>query len=197
MQRCGRIRKFIEDYNQSPRTNKLSFFIPFLILALELIVLIDALITLNALIISNLIIVSITIILVTISVLEIILVTREIHNKFLEDNFDKILTIKLNDFITKKREKNVKIIISDFLEQYPEYDKHRNKIYHTTCQILETHQKETLDKDIRDKLKLLIKNNKKANVDEIVEKFTEKYPRYEKYRSEIYEKTCKLLEPTE
>ncbi|MCJ7572601.1 MAG: hypothetical protein MUO82_12140 [Candidatus Thermoplasmatota archaeon] len=75
MPSCGRIRTFIQDYNQSPRANKLSFFLPYLILALELIVLIDALI------ISNLIIVSIIIILVIISVLEIIFVTREIYSK--------------------------------------------------------------------------------------------------------------------
>jgi len=142
MPRCGRIRTFIKEYNQSPKANKLSFFLPYLILVLELIVLIDALV------ISNLIIVSITIILVTISVLEIIFVTREIHNKIQESNFDKILTIKLDDFITNKREKNVKIIITDFLEQYPEYDKHRNKIYQTTCQILETNKKEVLTKEI-------------------------------------------------
>jgi hypothetical protein len=137
MPRCIRIRTFIQDYNQSPRIKKLSFFLPFLILALELIVLIDALV------ISNLIIVSITIILVAISVLEIIFVTREIHSKILESNFDKIITIKLNDFVTNKREKNVEIITSDFLEQYPEYDKYRNKIYLTTCQILETQQKDS------------------------------------------------------
>ena len=142
MTRSGRIRSFIKEHNQSPRANKISFFPPYLILALELIVLIDALL------ISNLIIVSITIILVTISVLEIIFVTREMHSKILESNFDKILTIKLDDFITKKRENNLKILISDFLEQYPEYDNHRNKIYHTTCQILETHKKEVLNKEI-------------------------------------------------
>jgi len=191
MTRCGRTRTFIQECNQSPRADKLSFFLPYLILGLELIVLIDALL------IKNLIIASITIILVAISILEIIFVTREIHSKLQESNFDKILTIKLDDFITKKREKNVKIIISDFLEKYPEYDKHKNKIYQTTCQILDTHEKEALYKDITDKLKLLIKNNKKANVDQIVEKFTEKYPKYEKYRSEIYERTCKILEPNE
>jgi len=135
MPRCGGIRTFIQEYNQSPKVNKLSFFLPYLILTLELIVLIDALI------IYNLIIIIITIILLTISVLEIIFVTREIHSRIQESNFDKILTIKLDDFVTKKTEKNVKIIISDFLEQYPEYDKHRNKIYHTTCQILEIHKK--------------------------------------------------------
>ena len=187
MPRCGRIRTFINDFSQSPRAKKISFFPPYLILVLELIVLIDALI------ISNLTIVFITIILVIISVLEIIFVTREIQYRITENNFDKILTIKLDDFITKKREKNVKIIISDFMEQYPEYIKHRSKIYHTTCQILETHQKEALDKDLTDKLKQFIKNNKQLNVDQIVEKFIEKYKKYEKYRIKIYEKTCKLL----
>jgi len=83
MPRCSRIRTFIQNYNQSPRANKLSFFLPYLILAFELIVLIDALL------ISNLIIVSITIILVTISVLEIIFVTKEIHNKIQESKAEK------------------------------------------------------------------------------------------------------------
>ena len=137
MPRCKRLRTFIQEYNQSPRANKVSFFLPFLILAFELVVLIDALI------ISNVIIVSITIILVAISVLEILFVTKEIHSKIRESNFDKILTIKLDDFITNKREKNVKIITSDFLEQYPEYNKYKNKIYHTTCQLLETQQKDS------------------------------------------------------
>lgn len=187
MPRCGRVRTFINDCIQSPRTKKISFFLPYLILILELIVLIDALI------ISNLTIAYIAIILVIISVLEIIFVTKEIQYRIIENNFDNILTIKLDDFITKKREKNVKIIISEFIEQYPEYNKHRSKIYHTTCQILETHQKEALDKDITDKLNQIIKDNKKLNVDQIVEKFLEKYEKYEKYRSKIYDKTCKLL----
>ena len=148
----------------------------------------------DAFLISNLTIAFVTIILVIVSTLEIIFVTREIKGKIIENNFDKILTIKLDDFITKKRQKNVKIIISDFLDQYPEYEKHRNKIYHTTCQILETHQKEALDRDITDKVKQFIKNNKELNVDQIVEKIIEKYQKYKKYRGEIYEKTCKILE---
>lgn len=188
MPRCGRIRTFIKNYSQSHKGHKISFFLPYLILTLEIIVLIDAFL------ISNLTIAFVTIILVIVSTLEIIFVTREIKGRIIENNFDKILTIKLDDFITKKRQKNVKIIISDFLEQYPEYDKYRNKIYHTTCQILETHQKEALDRDITDKVKQFIKNNKELNVDQIVEKFIEKYQKYKKYRGEIYEKTCKILE---
>ena len=137
--RCGRIKTFLQNCRQSNRVYNLSFFLPYLILVLELILLID-----STIIDFNLIIIIITLSLVIISIAEIILVTREIHDKIQTNNFEKILTIKLDDFITRKREKNVKIIISDFLEQYPEYYKHRNKIYHITCQILELHQKETL-----------------------------------------------------
>lgn len=192
MPRCGRIRTLIQDYKQSPRAIKISFILPYVILILELIVLIDA-----SIINFNPFIIIITSALVIISTIEIIIVTKEIHENVLESNFDKILTIKLDDFVTKKREKNLKRIISDFLTDNPEYNKHRNKIYHTTCQILETHEKETLEIDIADKLNLLIKNNKKANVDQIVKKFTEKYPKYEKYPSDIYKITCKLLKVRE
>ncbi len=188
MPRCGRIRTFIQNYNQSPRANKLSFFLPYLILILEIILLIDA-----TIIDPNLFIALITLILVIISTIEIIIVTKQLRKKVIESNFDKILTIKLDDYITKKREKNLKKIISDFLNDHPEYYKHRNKIYHTTCQILETHEKEELEKDIIDKLKVFIKNNKKADVDQIVKKFMQKYPEYKQYPTEIYEKTCKLL----
>ena len=33
---------------------------------------------------------------------------------------------------------------------------------------------------------------KKENVDDIVESFVEKYPKYKPYRIEIYEKVCQL-----
>ena len=65
----------------------------------------------DAFLISNLTIAFVTIILVIVSTLEIIFVTREIKGRIIENNFDKILTIKLDDFITKKRQKNVKIIL--------------------------------------------------------------------------------------
>ena len=37
-----------------------------------------------------------------------------------------------------------------------------------------------------------IKRNKKATVDEIVESFIKKYPKYKKNKSEVYERTCIL-----
>jgi len=141
--RCGRIKTFLQNYKKSTKAYKLSCFLPYLILFLELLLLIDA-----TIIDFNLIIIIITLILVTISIVEIVLVTMEINDKIKNSNFEKILTIRLDDFITKKREKNVKIIITDFLEQYPEFYKHRNKIYHIACKILELHQKEALNKDV-------------------------------------------------
>ena len=189
MPRCGRFRTFLQEYKRSPRTNKISFFLPYLILVLELIVLIDA-----AFLDFNPFIIFITLILVGISSIEIVFVTSEIHNKYLEDSFDKILTIKLDDFITETRENNVKKIVADFIETHPDYYSDRNKIYHTTCQILETHYEEEIEKELTNKLEVFIKQNKGLNVDEIVEKFAKTYLQYKRYRSEIYTKTCKLLE---
>ena len=121
-----------------------------------------------------------------------VLVTLEIHEHYQITNFDKILTIKLDDFITEKKGKNVKKIVTDFIDFYPEYEQHRNEIYHTTCQILETHREEAIEKEIYKKLNTFIKRKKKATVDEIVESFVKKYPKYKPYRIEIYEKSCQI-----
>ena len=37
-----------------------------------------------------------------------------------------------------------------------------------------------------------MKRRKKANVDDIVEAFVKKFPKYRGYRIEVYEKTCQL-----
>lgn len=186
MPRSGRLRTFIKEYRESPRTERVSFIPPFLILALEVILIAHAISIMDSYVIV------LTSVLVVISVIEMILVTLEIHEHYQCANFDKVLTIKLDDFITEKKGKNVKKIITDFLDFYPEYEKHRNEIYHTTCQILETHREEAIEKEIYKKLNTLIKRKKKATVDEIVETFVKKYPKYKPYRIEIYEKTCQL-----
>lgn len=187
MPRSGRLRSFIREYRESPRTDKLSFIPPFLILILELFLFTYAYIR------NEVPVMLLTLILLVISVIEAIFVTREIHEHYIKTNFDKILTIRLDDFITEKKEKNVKKLISDFIDQYPQYNIHRNEIYHTTCQILETHEEEKIEKEIEKKLKTFIKRRKKANVDEIVEGFVIKFPKYKGYRVEIYEKTCQIL----
>ena len=112
MPRCGRIRSFIREYRGSPRTEKISFIPPFFILALELILLIHA-ISLN-----EIFVIFLTSILLIISTIEMVIVSYEIHEHYSKINFDKKLTIRLDDFITEKKEKNVKIIVSEFLNQY-------------------------------------------------------------------------------
>ena len=187
MPRSGRLRTFIREYEESPRLEKMSFIPPFLILGLEIILII------HAIIVEETYVILLTLVLLVISTIEIILVSMEIHEHYASSNFDRILTIKLDDFIMEKKEKNVKKIVTDFIEQYPEYNKHRNEIYHTTCQILETHKEEAVEKEIFEKLNKFMKKRKKANVDEIVESFVKKFPKYKGYRVEIYEKTCQLM----
>jgi len=189
MPRCGRLRSFISEYRGSPRTERISFIPPFLILIVEAVLLMHAL-TID---VPDLMVVELTTILLIISIVEIILVSYEIHEHYSKTNFDKVLTIRLDDFITEKKEKNVKKIVTEFIDQRPAYASHRNEIYHTACQIMETHKEEALEKDLEKKLKTFIKRRRKKNVDEILEAFTKKYPKYKRYKSEIYEKTCQIM----
>jgi len=190
MPRSRRLRTFIREYKESPKTEKLSFIPPFLILIVEGVLLIHAL-SINA---PDIMVVELTTILLVISIIEIYLVGKEIHEHYTKGNFDRVLTIKLDDFITETKEKNVKKIVTDFIEQHPEYSSNRNEIYHTACQVLETHYEEEIEKELTSKLKRFVKQKKDVNVDEIVEKFAKTYPQYKRYRSEIYTKTCKILE---
>ena len=189
MPRCGRIRSYIREFNESYKTRKISFIPPYLILMLEII-----LITHAIYVEFNEFIISVTSVLVIISVIEIILVSSEIHDHYQEQNFERILTIKLDDYITEGKEKNVKKIVSGFTNKYPTYKNLRGKIYHTTCQILETHQEEKFEKEIERKLKIFIKKQKEFTVDEIVENFVNKNPSFKKFRAEIYEKACTLMD---
>ncbi len=161
---------------------------PFFILFVELILLVHALQIDH----PDIMVVELTGVLLFISIIEIIFVSKEMHEKYQKSNFDKILTIRLDDFITKTHKNNVKNIVKEFIEKYPKYSKSRSEIYHTACQIMETHKEEEMEEDIEEKLMQFIDNRKKENVDEIVEKFVKKYPKYKKKRSEVYEITCHI-----
>jgi hypothetical protein len=187
MPRCGRIRSFIREYRESPRTEKISFIPPFFILALELILLY------HAISVNEMFIIALTSILLIISTIEMVIVSYEIHEHYSKINFDKKLTIRLDDFIIEKKEKNVKIIVSDFIDQYKEYEKNRNEIYHTTCQILETHKEEEIEKQLTALLEKFVKKMKRPTVDSIVKSFVEKNPKYKKYRGEIYVISAQIL----
>jgi len=186
MPRSGRLRRFIRESKESARTQRLSFIPPFFILFVELILLVHALHIDH----PDIMVVELTGILLFISVVEIILVTKEMHKRYQKSNFDKIFTIRLDDFITKTHKNNVKNIVNDFIEKYPKYSKNRSEIYHTACQIMETHKEEEIEEEIEQKLRKFIDKRKKQNVDVIVEKFVKKYPKYKKNRSEVYEITC-------
>ena len=186
MPRSGRLRSYIRECKESSKIERISFLPPFLILALELILIA------HAISINEIFVIILTSVLVIISIIEMVLVSLEIHERYQISNFDKILTIRLDDFITEKKGKNVKKIVVDFIDLYPEYEKHRNEIYHTTCQILETHRKVEFEKDIFKKLDTFFKKKKRENVDDIVELFVKKYPKYKPYRIDIYERVCQL-----
>lgn len=187
MPRSGRLRNFIKEYSESPRTDKISFIPPFLILALEIILII------HALTLHETYVIILTTILLIISVIEILLVGREIHEHYMSSSFDRILTIRLDDFILQQKEKNVKKIVEDFIDMHSHYKNHRNEIYHITCQIMETHKEEAREEALMSKLKPFIKRRKKKSVDHIIKVFMKKYPQYKKYRAEVYEKTCQLM----
>jgi len=192
MPRSGRLRNFIREYRESPRFEKLSFILPFIILIVEGVLLTHAL-TIEA---PDIYVIELTTVLLAISLIEIIFVTGEIHDHYQRSNFDNILTIKLDDFILQSKKNNVKNIVEDFVELYPKYRNHINEIYHTSCQIMETHKEERIERELTNRLKGFINKTKETNVDDILETFIKKYPSYKKYRSDIYQKTCQILEKT-
>jgi hypothetical protein len=186
MPRCGRLRTYIQEIAESPRAEKLSFFPPFLILILEFVLL------QHALTIQEGYIIILTSILLIISVIELFLVANEIHDHYQRRNSERILTIKLDDFIIKRRGENLKKIVEGFLEYNPIYKNIIDKVYRISCQILETHKQEIIEEEITNHLKKFILKEKKLTVDETLDKFLKKYPKYKKYRGIIYEKTCIL-----
>ena len=187
MPRSGRLRNYIKEVAESPRIEKLSFIPPFLVLIVELILL------QHAISMQVLYVIELTLVLIALSIIELIFVAREIHEHYIKTNFDRVLTIRLDDFMIEHREKNVKHVVEEFIEKYPKYSSQRSEIYHIACQIKETHKEEAWEKTLNEKLKKYIKRKKKKHVDEIVEAFIKKYPAYKKYPGKVYIMTCQIL----
>ena len=190
MPRSGRLRRYIREFTGSSRAEKISFIPPFLIIIVEGVLLAHAL-TIN---VPDIMVVELTTVLLIISIVEILLVSREMHEHYISSTFDRILTIRLDDFVLRQKEKSVKKIVEDFIDIHSEYKNKRSEIYHITCQIMETHKKEAREEALVKKLKPFIKRRKKMNVDEILKAFVKKYPNYKRYRAEVYESTCQLME---
>ncbi len=191
MVRLGKIRTFINEFAESQKTEKMSFILPFFLIIIDLILMEHA-ISIRA---THIII--LTTLLFILSLFEVILVLKEIHLHYYENTFDRVLTIKLDDFIIENKNKNVKKIVEDFIGTHSQYKDYRNKIYHITCQILETHKEEIWERTLTKKLKKFIKRKKKTNVDDILCAFIKKHPSYKKYRATIYQKICQIMDISE
>jgi len=187
MPRSGRFRSYIKELAESPRSEKLSFIPPFLVIIVELILLE------HAISIQVAYVIELTLVLVVLSVIELIFVAQEIHEHYQASNFDRILTIRLDDFIMeRKRVGNVKQLVEEFTETYPKYSDHRDLIYHIACQIMETHEEEAWEKTLNDELRKFIKRKKKMNVDDILAAFLKKNPTYRRHRGKIYQSICQI-----
>ena len=188
MPRSGRIRSFILEYKGSPKLEKVSFVPPFIILALEVI-----LIT-HAYILRENFVIILTAILLVISIIEILLVTLEIHKQYQMGSFDRELTIRLDDFIIERHAENVKKTVEDFIETHPGYAVYRNEIYHIACQIMETHKAELWEKTLTTRMGKFIPKNENKSVKEIIRDFVEKYPEYKKDPEKVYHLASQILE---
>ncbi len=188
MPRCGRIRTYIQEVAESPRMEKLSFVLPFIVLVVELTLLE------HALSIQQTYVVILTSILVTLSIVEIIFVSREIHEHYTCSSFDRELTIRLDDFVIEHRSQNVKKIVEDFIERYEQYQEHRNQVYHIACQILETHKEEIWEQKMQKNLKTYLQRKKPLTIDELITGFIKKHPQYKQHPSKVYHEAAKFLD---
>jgi len=146
MVRCSRTRSFLREVAKSPFGEKLSFILPFFVLTIDIIILE------HALRIQETYIIACTMFLFFLSLFEIIIVSRELHINYQKINFEKRLTIKLNDFLEGKNVYNIKEIVENFIEINPEYLSYRNDVYQITCQILETRDEDAVEKIIDESL---------------------------------------------
>ena len=188
MPRSGRLRSYIREVAESPRFEKISFIPPFLVLIVELILLE------HAISIQVIHVIQLTLILLILSIIEIIFVAEEIHEHYTRGAFDRILTIRLDDFIIERKGKNVKKLVEEFIEVYPDYSHHRNEIYHIACQIMETHREEKWEKELRIPIQKFLRRNKRKNLQEIVGLFIKKHPKYKKNPEDVYHMASQMME---
>ena len=139
MPRVSRCRSFINEITTSPLVEKISFLLPILVIVID-IILIE-----HAIRINEHYIIFFTLILFSLSVIEIIIVMTEIHDNYNKNNFLKLLTIKLSDFMVNKKKRNVQILVGEFIKKHPEYLANRVEVYQIICKILVEHKKKKVD----------------------------------------------------
>ena len=146
MARCSRTRSFLMEVVKSPFVEKLSFILPFFVITIDIIILE------HAIRIQEIYIIICSLFLFFLSLFEITAVSSELHKNYQKSNFEKRLTIKLDNFIEEKKGHNIKKIVEDFIANNPKYAIYRNDVYQITCQILETRNEDTLEKIVDENL---------------------------------------------
>lgn len=188
MPRSGRIRRYVREIVESPKAEKMAFIPPIVILITELILII------HAIILNEIFVIVLTGFLFIVSVIEIFLIAREMHEHRRQTNFERELTIRLDDFIIEHHGDNVSNIVADFLNEFEEYMGLRTTIYHIACQIMETHKKELWEKTLKTRLKLFVKKTDQTINRNIIEAFLTKYPEYRKDPEKVYQLTAIYIE---
>ena len=181
MPRCGGIRRYLREIAESPDAEKMAFVPPFIILITEMILII------HAFMLNEFFVIVLTGFLFIVSVIEIMMITREMHQRRRQTNFERELAIRLDDFIIERHMDNVSNIVTDFLNEFEEYHGNRTMIYHIACQIMETHRRELWEKTLKTRLKLFLEKTGKKALRTIIEQFLTKYPEYRKDPEKVYQ----------
>jgi len=78
-----------------------------------------------------------TMILFFLSLIEIIVIIKDISGHHKKDTLEKTITADLDKFMSKRQAENVKILVEDFIKNHPQYNKHIGKVYHIACHAIE------------------------------------------------------------
>jgi len=188
MLRSGGIRRYLREIAESPASEKIAFILPFIILITE------AILIIHAIILNEFFVITLTGFLLIVSVFEIFLITREMHEHHQQTTFERELAIRLDDFIIERHMDNVSNIVTDFLNEFEEYKRSRTTIYHIACQIMQTHKQELWEKTLKTRLNLFLEKTNENTLRNIIEEFLTKYPDYRKDPDKIYQLMALYLE---
>ena len=125
------------------------------------------------------------------SIIESVVVLREIHKHYHQLIDERKIIIMLNDFIVKSNHKNVEKIVAEFLTAHPEFFNKKDTIYKNCYQILE-HRETLWKKKLTQRLTRFIKPRKQMHENDVVSAFIKEYPVYKKQTDEIYPKIDKI-----
>jgi len=188
MPRSGGIRRYCREIANSPKREQIAYIPPFVILIAEFILL------LHALELKEGFVIYLTSFLLIVSLIELFLILREMHQHRCQTTFERELTIRLDDFIIERHMDNVSKIVVDFLKEYDEYKANRTTIYHIACQIMHTHKQELWEKTLRTRLKRFLSKTDKESLREIIDAFLKQFPEYRKDPEQVYQLTVHYID---